>query len=262
MVFKTWRTGVHIQQDKVLAVALVRRKSGWGLRRWWQLPLAEGIIRDGQILQPEQLAAALREWRQWLPYQHQVLLAFPAARTLQRTFPRPAITLRDSEETAWIGAALSRELEMAPDALRFDYAEDTFSQGYQVTAAQNKEIATLLELARVLRLRLTAITPDAGALAHFLPFVHAPAQCIAWRDRDQWLWAMRHQWGRRGLAEAPDVESLAALLALGVEEIACCDMRSFDPWNVLSHRQPPLPENGADFSVALALALATGGYAR
>jgi pilus assembly protein HofM len=40
---------------------------------------------------------------------------------------------------------------------------------------------------------------------------------------------MRHQWGRRGLAEAPDVESLAALLALRVEEIACCDMRSFDP---------------------------------
>ena len=63
MAFKTWHTGVHIQQDKVLAVALVREKSGWGLRRWWQLPLAAGIIRDGQILQPEQLAAALREWR-------------------------------------------------------------------------------------------------------------------------------------------------------------------------------------------------------
>ncbi|VTP81586.1 Uncharacterised protein [Leclercia adecarboxylata] len=102
-----------------------------------------------------------------------------------------------------------------PDALRFDYAEDTFSNAYHVTAAQNKEVATLLELARELRLRLATITPDAGALAHLLPFVQAPAQCVAWRDRDQWLWAMRHQWGRRGLAEAPDVERLAALLALG-----------------------------------------------
>jgi len=258
MAFKIWHTGVHIQQDKVLAVALVREKSGWGLRRWWQLPLTEGIIRDGQILQPEQLAAALREWRQTLPHQHQIFLAFPAARTLQRTLPRPAMTLRDSEQTAWIASALSRELEMAPEALRFDYAEDTFSQTFQITAAQNKEIDALLELARVLRLQLTTITPDAGALTHLLPFVQTPAQCIAWRDRDQWLWAMRHQWGRRGLAEAPDVERLAALLALRVEEIACCDMASFDPWCVVPHRQPPLPENGADFSVALALA--AGGY--
>ncbi len=259
MAFKTWHTGVHIQQDKVLAVALVREKSGWGLRRWWQLPLAAGIIRDGQILQPEQLAAALREWRQLLPHQHQIFLAFPAARTLQRTLPRPSMTLRDSEQTAWIAAAMSRELEMAPDALRFDYAEDTFSNAYHVTAAQNKELATLLELARELRLRLATITPDAGALAHLLPFVQAPAQCVAWRDRDQWLWAMRHQWGRRGLAEAPDVERLAALLALGVDEIACCGAGNFDPWCVLSRRQPPLPENGADFSVALALA--TGEHA-
>ena len=174
MAFKTWHTGVHIQQDKVLAVALVREKSGWGLRRWWQLPLAAGIIRDGQILQPEQLAAALREWRQLLPHQHQIFLAFPAARTLQRTLPRPSMTLRDSEQTAWIAAAMSRELEMAPDTLRFDYAEDTFSNAYHVTAAQNKEVATLLELARELRLRLATITPDAGALAHLLPFVASP----------------------------------------------------------------------------------------
>jgi len=70
---------------------------------------------------------------------------------------------------------------------------------------------------------------------------------------------MRHQWGRRGLAEAPDVERLAALLALRVDEIACCGAGNFDPWCVLSRRQPPLPEHGADFSVALALA--TGEHA-
>ncbi|MEG1210535.1 MAG: DNA utilization protein HofM [Leclercia sp.] len=255
MAFKTWHTGVHIQQDKVLAVALVREKSGWGLRRWWQLPLAEGIIREGQILKPEQLAAALSEWRKMLPHQHQIYLAFPAARTLQRTLPRPAMTLRESEQSAWIASAMSRELEMAPDALRFDYAEDTFSHAYHVTAAQNKEVSTLLELAQLLRLRLATITPDAGALAHFLPFLQAPAQCVAWRDHDQWLWAMRHQWGRRGLAEAPGVEQLAALLALRTDEIACCDADRFDPWRVLSHCQPPLPENGAAFSVALALAM-------
>lgn len=258
MAFKTWRTGLHIQQDKALSVALVKEKSGWGLRRWWQIPLAPGIIRDGQILQPQQLANALGEWRKLLPRQHQIFLAFPAARTLQRTLPRPAMTLRENDQAAWIRSAMSRELEMAPDALCFDYAEDTFSNAFHVTAAQNKEISTLLDLAVALRLRLTAITPDAGALAHLLPYLTSPAQCIAWRDKDQWLWAMRHQWGRRALAEADTLEQLAALLALKPEEIACCDTGQFDPWNTLSFCQPPLPENGGEFSVALALAMGEG----
>lgn len=255
MAFKIWHTGVHIQQDKILAVALARDKAGWSLRRWWQLPLAVDTVSEGQILKPEQLTATLGEWRQMLPLHHRIFLAFPASRTIQRSLPRPAMTLRDSEQVAWITSAMSRELDMAPDALRFDYAEDTFSQTFRVTAAQNKEISLLLELARKLRLRLATVTPDAGALAHFLPFLTAPAQCIAWRDRDQWLWAMRHQWGRRGLAEAPDAEHLAALLALNVEEIVCCEAGRFDPWSILTRCQPPLPENGADFSVALALAM-------
>ena len=258
MAFKTWRTGLHIQQDKLLAVALVKERAWWGLRRWWQIPLTTGIIREGQILQPQQLTLALGEWRKMLPQQHQVFLAFPAVRTLQRTLVRPALTLRENEQVAWVRSAISRELEMAPDALRFDYAEDTFSNAFHVTAAQNKEIAALLDMAVALRLRLATITPDAGALAHFLPYLTLPAQCVAWRDKDQWLWAMRHQWGRRALTEANTPEQLAALLALQPEEVACCGAEQFDPWRTLSFCQPPLPENGADFSVALALAMGEG----
>ena len=174
MAFKTWQTGVHIQQDRVLIVALVRERLSWCLRRWWAIPLTEGIILDGKICQPEQLLDALRGWRRTLPHQHRVFLSFPAARTLQRSLPRPAITLRDSEQLSWLGAALSRELEMSPDALCFDYAQDTFSNTFHVTAAQNKEVETLLTLAKTLHLRLVTITPDASALANFLPAV-APA---------------------------------------------------------------------------------------
>ncbi len=65
--------------------------------------------------------------------------------------------------------------------------------------------------------------------------------------------------GQARAGGGPDVERLAALLALRVDEIACCGAGNFDPWCVLSRRQPPLPENGADFSVALALA--TGEHA-
>ncbi|WP_431643137.1 DNA utilization protein HofM [Enterobacter mori] len=253
MAFKTWQTGIHIQQDRVLIVALTKEKSGWRLRRWWAVSLADGIIRDGKILRPEHLVAALRDWRRALPHYHRVFLSFPAARTLQRSLPRPSMALRDSEQVSWVGSTLSRELEMSTDGLCFDYVEDTFSNTFHVTAAQNNEVDALLLLAKTLRLRLAAITPDAGALGNFLPAI-APAQCVAWRDRHQWLWAMRHQWGRRYATEAKDVTELAALLALSSDDIVQFDATR-DPWKLLVSCQPPLPECGADFTVALALAM-------
>ena len=253
MAFKTWQTGVHIQQDKVVAVALTRERAGWRLRRWWAVPVADGIIRDGKILQPEQLVNALRAWRKTLPHSHRVFLSFPAARVLQRALPRPSVALRDSEQLTWLGSALSRELEMPADTLCFDYAQDTFSNTFHVTAAQNREVDTLLSLAKALRLRLAAIAPDAGALANLLSAV-APARCVAWRDKDKWLWAMRHQWGRRYATEAADANALAALLALSPSDIAVFDAEH-DPWETVSLCQPPLPECGADFTVALALAM-------
>ncbi|MGY5369637.1 DNA utilization protein HofM [Enterobacter oligotrophicus] len=253
MAFKTWQTGVHIQQDKALIVALTKEKSAWCLRRWWSVPLTEGIIRDGKILRPEQLVDALRDWRRTLPHHHRIFLSFPAARTLQRALPRPAISLRDSEQVSWVGSALSRELEMPVETLCFDYAQDTFSNTFRVTAAQNKEVDTLLTLAKALRLHLAAIIPDAGALANFLSVV-APATCVAWRDEHQWLWAMRHQWGRRFTTEAANADELAALLALAPTDITLFDADR-DPWETLARCQPPLPADGAGFTVALALAM-------
>ena len=253
MAFKTWQTGVHIQQDKVVAVALTRERAGWRLRRWWAVPLSDSVIGEGKILKPEQLVNALRGWRKTLPHSHRVFLSFPATRVLQRALPPPSVTLRDSEQLTWVGAALARELEMPADTLCFDYAQDTFSNTFQVTAAQNREVDTLLTLANALRLRLAAIAPDAGALANLLSAV-APARCVAWRDQHQWLWAMRHQWGRRYTTEAATVNELAALLALSPSDIAVFDAAR-DPWEAVTLCQPPLPECGADYTVALALAM-------
>lgn len=104
MAFKIWQTGVHIQQDRVLIVALAREKLGWCMRRWWAIPLDEGIIRDGKICQPEQLVDALRDWRKTLPHYHRVFLSFPAARTLQRALPRPTVARQRAALMAWCGA--------------------------------------------------------------------------------------------------------------------------------------------------------------
>ena len=110
-----------------------------------------------------------------------------------------------------------------------------------------------MSLAKALRLRLAAIVPDAGALANLLSAV-APVRCVAWRDKHQWLWAMRHQWGRRYTTEAATVNELAALLALSPSDIAVFDAARY-PWEAVTLCQPPLPECGADYTVALALAM-------
>ncbi|MGG5835610.1 DNA utilization protein HofM [Huaxiibacter chinensis] len=255
MTFKTWRTGVHLLQDKVLAVSLTKEKSGWRLRRWWRIPLSPGIIQDGMIINLAQLETALSPWSQMLPRQHRLFLAFPASRTLQKHFPGPATQLRESEQATWMVSALARELEMAPEKLCFDYTQDTFSRSCHVTAAQHNDVSALLTLAERLRLRLTAITPDASALANLLPFALAPAQCVAWQDEAHWLWAMRHQWGRKRIAEAVSVNDLAAQLALRPEDIVHFTQNGSDPFSCVALSQPPLPTCGADFTVALALAM-------
>ncbi len=76
---------------------------------------------------------------------------------------------------ARLSGTMARELDMDPDSLRFDYSEDSLSPAYNVTAAQSKELATLLTLAERLRVHVSAITPDASALQRFLPFTFSSA---------------------------------------------------------------------------------------
>jgi len=90
MALGRWRIGLHIQQDGVYAIALTQEKSRFVLRRWWQLPLEAGTIIDGQIRQPERLYMALQAWSKTLPRRHQISIAFPAGRTLQKRLPRPS----------------------------------------------------------------------------------------------------------------------------------------------------------------------------
>src|SRR5690606_31191339 len=129
------------------------------------------------------------------------------------------------------------------------------TRSFQVTAAQNKEVAALLTLANTLRLHVAAITPDAGALVNLLLLLRPPFHCAVWRDDRHWLWATRHQWGRKPLTEAAAVGDLAALLALKPEDMALFAADNLDPFTLVSRNLPPLPECGADFTVALALAM-------
>lgn len=147
MAFKIWQIGLHLQQQEAVAVAIVRGAKECFLQRWWRLPLENDIIKDGRIVDAQQLAKTLLPWSRELPQRHHIMLAFPASRTLQRSFPRPSMSLGEREQTAWLSGTMARELDMDPDSLRFDYSEDSLSPAYNVTAAQSKELATLLTLA-------------------------------------------------------------------------------------------------------------------
>lgn len=260
MTFRHWQIGLHIQQDGVFIVALSAGRYGRALRRWWHLPLPGGVVVQGRIKAPEQLLDALRPWRNALPQRHCARIAFPAGQTLQRKLPRPAVTLREPMLTSWVSQAMARELEMAQSDLCFDFTEDEPARSYGVTAAQNRDVAALLEIAQQLSLHLSSITPDACALQPLLPSLAAPARCLAWCDERQWLWATKESWGRRAREEAENVTQLGALLALPADEIIQCGEGAgeFDCWSTVPSRQPPLPDASQRYAIALGLAIARG----
>lgn len=257
MAFGHWQIGLHIQQDSIVSVALTQGRAGWALRRWWQMPLPAGTVENGQLRQPQRLLATLEPWRQSLPQRHRVRLAFPAARTLQKQVPQPAMKLREKELTQWLSHTMARELEMTAEDLRFDYTEDALAPAWSVTAAQHKEVAELLNLASSLRLNVAAVTPDACALQQLVPFLNPPARCLIWRDSTQWLWATRGAWGRQSVDETTSLSVLLSRLGLAEGEIAQCsdEQSGFDPWHAVAQRHPPLPAQGAEFAVAIGLAL-------
>ncbi|HHX9847267.1 TPA: DNA utilization protein HofM [Salmonella bongori] len=255
MAFKTWQIGLHIQQQEALAVAIIRGASGWSLQRWWRLPLMNVSTAEGGIPDLQPLADVLRPWRRELPLRHRIHLSFPAHRTLQRAFPHPPMRLREREQAVWLSQTVARELDMDPDLLRFDFQDDALSPAFSVTAAQSKDISTLLMLAPMINVRIAAVTPDASALQRLLTFLPPGRQCLAWRDERQWLWATRYAWGRKSTREAATLHDLAAMLSVMPEHIALCAEGEFDPWCAVTVRQPPVPSDGHRFAIAIGLAM-------
>ncbi len=59
MAFKIWQIGLHLQQQEAVAVAIVRGAKECFLQRWWRLPLENDIIKDGRIVDAQQLAVGI-----------------------------------------------------------------------------------------------------------------------------------------------------------------------------------------------------------
>lgn len=232
MAYGHWRIGLDLRRDAMVCIALQKRRSGWALRRWWQQEDAPEITDEARI-------ATLRLWRREMPNQHSTAIALSAAGTLKRTLSVPGLALRDSEQAQWIVNSVAQQLEMAAEALAFDYC-NTAENNVSVTAARRQDVDRLLSLAAAAGLKVKAVTPDACALQHYLDWLPPGYGSINWFDGEAWLWATATDWGR-------SPEPLADALR--------CGGGSFDPWSCLNQLYPPLPEKSERFTVALALAL-------
>ena len=234
MAYRYWHVGLHIQRNAMVCVALQQGRSGWGLRRWWRQQNAPDAADARRI-------ETLRQWRREMPLQHRVAIAFPAAGTLKRTLPAPGITLRDSEQAQWVASSMARQLEISSETLTCDY-HGVAQRGFCVTAARRQEVTRLFQLAKAAGMRVGSVTPDASALQRYLPWLTDNIHGLSWFDGEQWLWATGEDWGC-GPDHVPGLVSCGGGTA------------DFDPWRCLSQLQPPLPEEGGQFTVALALAL-------
>lgn len=237
MAYSHWQVGLHFRPTEIVCVALQKTRFGSALRRWWQVPV------ETQATESE-LTNALRRLQRELPRNHRLSAALPTAETLQKQLPVPQLPLRESEQEKWIASTVAQQLEMPAEELVFDYRK-TETNSYSVTAARRSDVDRLQRRVTGAGLNLCAIAPDACALQHFLPWVAQDKLGVRWRDGDQWLWATRNAWG--ACAE-PDPSLLPCTTHLTSGE-------AFNPWFPLHQLQPPLPENGDLFSIALALAL-------
>ncbi|WMI90754.1 DNA utilization protein HofM [Escherichia coli] len=252
MAFKIWQIGLHLQQQEAVAVAIVRGAKECFLQRWWRLPLENDIIKGGRVVGGPRPGKRLFPGGRGPPRGPPLLCGLPPPPPPPGGPPPPPVSPGGGGPPP--GCRAGPRLDMDPRPPPF-YSEDSLSPAYNVTAAQSKELATLLTLAERLRVHVSAITPDASALQRFLPFLPSHQQCLAWRDNEQWLWATRYRWGRKLAVGMTSAKELAAALSVDPESVAICGEGGFDPWEAVSVRQPPLPPSGGDFAIALGLAL-------
>jgi Competence protein A. len=237
MAYSHWQVGLHVQPADIVCVALQKTRFGRALRRWWRLPLQEQASETDII-------TLLRRLQRELPRYHRLAVAIPASDTLQKQLPSSGMILRESEQFHWIGNAIAQQVEMPVDALVFDY-RTTDTKSYRVTAARRSDVERLQRLFTAAGLNLCAIAPDASALQHFLPWMDKTFSGITWRDGEQWLWATQDAWGCSPEKQAGFVPCTTQPDEQG----------AFNPWFPLNQLQPPLPEDGDRYAIALALAL-------
>lgn len=268
MVFNVWQIGLEIHQEALRVIAVQRQKQGWQLRHWWLIPLPENTFLEGVLHSPENLIQALSPWRRELPLRHQLRVAFPSQRTLQRSVPAPDNRLAEPDREIYLATAAARQLQMLPGQLSWDYtATPHEGNSLLVTAARRREVDVLIKCLAKLRLFPVALTPDACVLPVLGGLCHPEKpRFLVHQESDHWLWANTEEearWGWVDARQSPTFHDVCQHLTVQPKEVAFSSALSeptpqgaieLDAWRALVRLHPPLPPQGGSFTVAIGLA--------
>ncbi|MGM3162691.1 type IV pilus biogenesis protein PilM [Dickeya undicola] len=295
MAYPIWQVGLDIQNGVVRALAVQRRRHGWQLRHWWQLPLPGGTLSGGSLHHPAALCTVLRQWRQELPRFVSLRLGFPASRVLQQRLTMPDRRLREPRRGEYIARMAAKALPISGDDLALDYRPDPQTPNtLLVTAARQTELNIWLHCLRDAGLQPDAVDITPCALRCMAAQAGlATDHLLLHRFDDHWLWVAplgeplafgtfypddihsddRHSdsmSGRSdGIATSPDVlkyvstcyqnnASHQAYLSASVPAYLQLLPATLIPWSPLSafeRQQPPLPAFPAAFAIAGGLAI-------
>lgn len=281
MAYHPWRIGLEIQNGGLRALAAQRRRDGWQLRRWWQLPLPEDTLRGGSLHRPDALCETLTRWRRELPHFISLRLSLPATLVLQRRLAEPDPRLREPERGWYIEKMAARSLPVGSDALALDYRIDPHTPAtLLVTAARKAELSAWLAcLARAgLSPAVVEIAPCALRCMARQAGV-APDGLLLHRCDDHWLWVspLNHPL-HFGVFHDDDMADAGGFLSYvstcyppaagqpvfftssSAETLANAGpaLIRWSPLTVFRQLQPPLPEQPAAFAIAAGLALRPG----
>ncbi|ACT05147.1 conserved hypothetical protein [Dickeya chrysanthemi Ech1591] len=285
MAYPIWQVGLDIQNGFIRAMAVQRRRYGWQLRHWWQLPLPDGTLRGGSLHHPTELCTVLRQWRQELPRFVSLRLGFPAPRVLQQRLAMPDRRLREPQRGDYIRKMAVKALPVSGDDLALDYRPDPQTPNMLlVTAARQTELDVWLHCLR-----------DAGLQPDAVDITPCALRCMAARagladDRlllhrfdDHWLWVSPLKAplafgtfhpddmadGATDIQvepdlikyvstcyqkEVPPVAYLSASTPAGLQHTSA-SLAAWSPLTAFSQQQPPLPAFPAAFAIAGGLAI-------
>ncbi|AYC20888.1 hypothetical protein DZA65_04045 [Dickeya dianthicola] len=290
MAYPIWQVGLDIQNGFMRALAVQRRRHGWQLRHWWQLPLPSGTLSGGSLHHPAALCTVLRQWRQELPRFVSLRLGFPASRVLQQRLALPDRRLREPQRGEYIGKMAAKVLPVSGDDLALDYRPDPQTPNrLLVTAARQTELHVWLDCLRDAGLQPDAVDITPCALRCMAAQAGlATDRLLLHRFDDHWLWVAPlgeplafgtfypddiypdNMTSRSdGGATTPDVlkyvstcyqnnASHQAYFSASAPEYMQQVPATLIPWSPLSafdRQQPPLPAFPAAFAIAGGLAI-------
>lgn len=279
MAYHIWQVGVDIQNGLMRALAVQRRRQGWQLRHWWQIPLPADTLRGGSLHQSEGLCDVLTTWRRALPQRISLRVGFPTQCILQQRLAMPDRRVREPERSWYIENQAARHFPVDSESLTLDYGcEPQAPTQLLITAARRREVAAWQQCLQ--RAGLTPevldIVPCALRNMAYCAGLNPQRVLLHCLDGNNWLWVSPlSQPLTFGVILAEDVTQAEDIMTcvshhyhgeLG-SDVYCSGLFSdtppisthnlmlWSPFSALCQIQPPLPQWPSLFVVAGGLAL-------